>query len=298
MRPTERVPGWLDELDLRTGDGVRLGTRNLDPDRWSRTGPDAADQVVEARRLLDERTDDVVVVDPASAHDEALVDAARWLGERLARWWTARDPAAVAATRWGPPLDAGPVARGLARARHAVPDDLCLLVPSQGGGWRLAAAAVCFPSHWVPAAAVGGPLGEVHGPVPGYAGVAAERVDTLLRRLRPGRGVWRRNWSIHADAALHAPHPTAPPSPVPPEERWLRSEHQTLVRAETGRVVGFTIRTQQVPLVVLAERPDVAEGLAAAVRAWSPEVRSYKGGAVDDELLGWLDAVGAGDPQP
>ena len=39
----------------------------------------------------------------------------------------------------------------------------------------------------------------------------------------------------------------------------------------------FTIRTQQVPLAVLAERPDIAHRMAAAIAAWSPAMRAYKG---------------------
>ena len=69
------------------------------------------------------------------------------------------------------------------------------------------------------------------------------------------------------------PHPAARRS-TPPDGLYLRSERQTLRRLETADVVLFTIRTQQVPLAVLDERPDVAHRMAAAIaagrRRWSP----------------------------
>jgi len=125
------------------------------------------------------------------------------------------------------------------------------------------------------------------------AGALAGRVDGFLGRLRPGQGVWRRNWLVHDVADLHLPtwvDDVERPTPVP-EGRWLRSERQTLVRLPTVEAVVFTIRTQQVPMAVLGERPDVAGDLAAAIRGWSPEQRAYKGAAVDEALLSWLERV-------
>jgi hypothetical protein len=200
----------------------------------------------------------------------------------------------------------------LVAARLLVADDLCLLLPD-GPRWLLAAGCVCFPSYWRPRDKVGRPLAAVHDPVPGYPGPLAERVDSFLGRLAPGRGVWRRNWLIHDVPDLHLPGPHAteplpasrsgateplPASrsgatealPVRGSGRWLRSERQALVRLVDHDAVVFSIRTQQVPLGVLGERPDVARALAEALRGWSPELRAYKGGAVDDAVLRWLDA--------
>ena len=77
-----------------------------------------------------------------------------------------------------------------------------------------------------------------------------------------------------------------------PEELWLRSERQTLHRLENTDSILFTIRTQQVPLAVVAERPDVAHRMAAAIRAWSPDLLAYRGaGGWRDAALAWLDAA-------
>ncbi|MCO8126580.1 DUF3445 domain-containing protein [Acidimicrobiia bacterium EGI L10123] len=277
------APGWLDELDLHVGPpDASMGTRALDPDRWFLVDDQWDAQRAEAARLLASERDEVLV----SADDPAVGAVVAELDD-VVRTWLGRSRGSV------PPVvtDQRDPPRGLADTRLLVADDLCLLLPGEGG-WRLAAGCVCFPSYWRPRDRIGGPLDGVHAVVPGYPGALAGRVDGFLGRLRPGQGVWRRNWLVHDVADLHLPtwvDDVDRPTPVP-EGRWLRSERQTLVRLPTVEAVVFTIRTQQVPMAVLGSRPDVARGLAAAIRGWSPEQRAYKGAAIDDALLRWLSA--------
>jgi hypothetical protein len=154
----------------------------------------------------------------------------------------------------------------------------------------LAAGAVCFPSYWRLHDKVGRALGGVHDPVPGYGGPLAERVDGFLGRLRPGQGAWRRNWSIHDTPELFVPVHPATGRRVEPAHRWLRSEYQTLLRLEASPAVVFTIRTQQVAVAELAARPDRCVALAAALRGWTDAQHAYKGAAVDEALLAWLES--------
>lgn len=253
-----------------------MGTRALDESRWLRVDNDWAGQRIAARRLLAERRDHVLL---SGAGTDA---AAREVGARVDRWLAAWQPDLV--ERWHVDED-----DPLAAARMHVAEDLCILTPD-ARGWVLAAGAVCFPSYWRLEEKVGGRLADVHGPVPGYAGPLADRVDTFLGRLRPGQGVWRRNWSIHATGALFVPTHAHDDGRLPaPEQRWLRSEYQTLLRLEDTDAVVFTIRTQQVPIARLAARPDRGAALAAALRAWTDEQRTYKGDAVDEALVDWLE---------
>jgi hypothetical protein len=145
---------------------------------------------------------------------------------------------------------------------------------------------------------LGSSLADVHGPVPAYADELAARVDRFLDRLRPDRPVWRRNWLIHDSPELHLPAPP-PPSDAPlevPDGLWLRSERQTLRRLPTTGAVLFTIRTQQVPLAVVADvdaPPTVASGMADAVDAWSPALLAYRGGERwKDPVVAWLRSLG------
>ena len=281
------APGWLDELDLHAGPpDASMGTRSLDPDRWFLVDDEWELQRTEAARLLATARAEVLVGD-----DEPGVRvAAEELHDVIGTWLgTSRGSAPPVVTDRRGSRDV------LAATRLLVADDLCLLLPGDDG-WRLAAGCVCFPSYWRPRDRIGGPLDGVHAVVPGYPGALASRVDGFLGRLRPGQGVWRRNWLVHDVADLHLPtwvDDVGRPTPVP-AGRWLRSERQTLVRLPTVDAVVFTIRTQQVPMTVLASRPDVAGALAAAIRGWSTEQRAYKGAAVDEALLGWLEGAADG----
>lgn len=283
--PDGPTPAWLDELDLHAGPpDAAMGTRALDPDRWFVPDDEWDAQRAEAARLLSVARHDAL----AGESTPTLLAAAREL-DVVVRTWLAEHGRDA-----GAPLSAAhdPV-EVLAATRVRVADDLCLLLPGEGG-WRLAAACVCFPSYWHPAERVGQPLVDVHARVPGYPGPLAGRVDGFLGRLRPGQGVWRRNWLVHDVADLHLPRRVADvdrPTPVP-DGRWLRSERQTLMRLPGTGAVAFGIRTQQVPMDALRRRPDVASGLAAAVRGWSDQLAAYKGGAVDEALLAWLEDVG------
>jgi hypothetical protein len=173
-----------------------------------------------------------------------------------------------------------------------VQEDLCVLVLRDGAP-HLDAASLCFPSYWRLADKLGRPLSDVHAPVPHYAAALAARVDAFLRRLQPGRMVWRRNWSIHDDPTYFAPTPTDPRSDVAaPDGLYLRSERQVLRRLDTPDAVLFTIRTQQVPLRVLEQRPHVARMIAAAIDGWSTELVAYKGGHGALAARDWL--VGCG----
>jgi hypothetical protein len=176
-----------------------------------------------------------------------------------------------------------------------VPEDLCLLTGSESSSeWILAAGSVCFPSHWRLPDKIGRPMAAVHEPVPDYAADLSAKIDRFLDKLRPGRGVWRRNWTVHSAPDLFAPE--LPPPPDPPitaedagHRLWLRSERQTLTRLPQSNAIVFTIRTQQVRLATLAHRPALRAKLARAVEGWPPHQITYRGGPpLQRPLLAWL----------
>ena len=109
----------------------------------------------------------------------------------------------------------------------------------------------------------------------------------------------RRNLSIHSHDELFRPEPhespaSFPDSPSGVDGVWLRSERQTLVRLATPGAVLFTIKTQQCPVTVLRRRPDVAQALAAKLRAEHDDLAAS--GAVIP-FPAWLPAwLAAPDP--
>lgn len=266
------APAWLDELPLEPGPPwLGMGTRGLDPTEWLLVDDDRDRDLALKATLLAERHEEVF-----AALDTPIVAAAS--REVLAAVTAATHAQADVTLH---PLDA---------AGRLVQEDLCLLVLRDGAP-HLDAASLCFPSYWRLADKLGHPLAEVHGPVAHYGHELAAKVDRFLDRLPEGRPVWRRNWSIHDDPSYFLPDPTPPRAVAPPAGLWLRSERQTLRRLRTPSAVLFTIRTQQVPLAVLAERPEVAHRMAAAIAAWSPELRAYKGGHGALAAAAWLAKV-------
>jgi len=267
------APAWLDELPLAPGPPwLSMATRSLRASDWLLPDDDRERDLVRKAVLLEQRHGEVF-----AALDTPAVGAASL--EVLDLVLEATGPPAMAGDLH--PLDA---------AGRLVQEDLCLLVRRDGAP-HLDAASLCFPSYWRLADKLGRPLADVHGPVAHYAEELAAKVDGFLERLRPERPVWRRNWSVHDDPAYFLPDPTRPVEVDPPRGLWLRSERQTLRRLETVDVVLFTIRTQQVPLSVLAERPDVARRLADVIAGWSPALRAYKGGHGALSAEPWLRSL-------
>jgi dimethylamine monooxygenase subunit A len=254
-----------------------MGTRALGATPlFDSDSPDSHEVRHHKERLLATAHNEVSVALPgaATAVDEAAQMVARVAGRLL--------------EHGRPPLEA---------AALLVPDDLVVLVRS-GGAWRLAAGVVCFPSHWSLPTKLGLPVTEVHSPVPHYADELSGRVQRFLHGLSADRPVWRRNWTVHASAELHAPYPVATNGPITPQEHWLRSERQVLAALPLSGGILFTIGTQQVPLAVLSERPDVASRLATALRSTPPDLASYRFGGLDiDAIATWLERQ-AGTPAP
>lgn len=258
------APDWLGELSLEPGPPWhQMGIRALGAGEWLVADSERAEQLSMKKRLLAERRDLVFAALPGS--ESACTEAAQVV--------------CGAAT--------------LEEAALAVQEDLCVLV-HRDGHWRLDAGVVCFPSMWSIADKAGLPLAAVHGPVPAYADELADRVDRFVDRLRPDRPVWRRNWFVHNSPELHQPEPPPSPErpPAVPEGLWLRSERQTLRRLEGSGAVLFTIKTQQVPLEVLAHRPGVARAMAVAIDSWSEELVVYRSaGPWREPVLAWLREV-------
>jgi len=154
-------------------------------------------------------------------------------------------------------------------------DDVVVLTRDDHGRFVMTAGCVCFPSYWSPRAKLGLPLSAIHGPVPRYEEELRRKVDTFVDRMPPGAVFVRRNWTIHEDAELCKPHP-APPADlsIAPDDLLLRSERQALrVDPATGELL-FTIRTQQVPIAVVARNRGIARRLADRLAAQPPD-RAY-----------------------
>jgi hypothetical protein len=187
----------------------------------------------------------------------------------------------------------------LLTAARAVADDLCLM-EKRGDDWRLAAISLCAGSFFTAQDAIGKSIGELHGPVPGFAERFQRRVERIFDGLRPGLILERRNWSVLNTDALHTPDPApyrARIGEITTEDAgeavFLRMERQTLRRLpQTGGVL-FTIRVWRHPLAALDQDPARRRAFAAAWRGASADFRAYKKLVLFDDLVeGFLRARG------
>ncbi|MDQ6783987.1 MAG: DUF3445 domain-containing protein, partial [Actinomycetota bacterium] len=114
-------------------------------------------------------------------------------------------------------------------------------------------------------------------------------------RLHEDRPVWRLNWTILDDPALHLPAPGSQERPQAAgadlgERLWFRVERQTLRRLARSGDIAFTVRTY---VTNLGDLVDTDSSVAGALLASLPTVPSetviYKGwDRMLPELLVWL----------
>ncbi len=196
------------------------------------------------------------------------------------------------------------------RAALLVQEDLVLMRRDETG-WRLAAAALCFPSSWSLREKFGRPIDDIHAPVPGFqAGTRnAELIGRMFDRLQ-GQAVQRLNWSIAVDPSLYLPLSSVErkdradrrasrfPTEDPTASAFMRVERQTLRKLPASGDILFTIRIHVDPMRVLAAHPDharLAGGFADQLAALEAAELDYKGLAADrDRLVAALRAMAAG----
>lgn len=197
----------------------------------------------------------------------------------------------------------GPEAPLLTAAR-LVQEDLLLMRRGETG-WRLAAAALCFPSSWRLGDKFGRPLDEIHAPVPGFGAGSrpAELIARMFDVLRPAVPVIRWNWSIYGDDHLAHPDPVAAEARrfgdgVRAEHVFFRAERQTLRKLPVSGDILFTIRIYIDPIAALEAHPGaaaIATRLIAQIAELTAEQLAYKGLAVERErLLARLGEIVAG----
>jgi hypothetical protein len=252
---------WLDPPWRSGQTPFRMGLREITEAEWL-PDPICRDEYRRKSMLLTDRRDAVLaeMVD----HRRAVAEVADAIRQRL----TARGCAEI------PPPDEHP----LARAALMVPDDLCVLVPGEGG-WVLAGACLCSPSFWRLADKIGRPMPTIHGPVPGLEAALGHRVAQFLDRLPVGRIFERRNWNIHRNAERFHPQPEnwdPPPTEAECARLQVRSERQTLRRVDADSLL-FTIAVSVHPLAEIRDHPAAMVDMLAAIEGMSGDERASFG---------------------
>lgn len=170
----------------------------------------------------------------------------------------------------------------LRTAARLVQDDLLLLHKDEAG-WRLTAAALCFPSSWSLAEKFGQSLDGLHEAVPGYRERLALRMARIFDNLQVDIPAWRLNWSIYPDAELHHPNSKRKPRAWldgPEPQAFVRVERQALRRLPETRAILFSVKVMVDPLDAIRRHPDrveLASGLRDQILALDADQLAYKG---------------------
>lgn len=273
-----------------------IGVRPLEPARWIEPDDRLESYLAEKRELFAHKCDDVLV-----ARDDTH-DSQREIRDALCEYLTRhyphlyrRDGAAIHIAPGERTIAFDDATPALMQAASLVQDDLAIM-RRESNDWRLAAAAICFPSTWILREKFDRTLAEIHAPVPGFAGDMERRVTRIFDNLRIGSPVERFNWSIYDTDALHHPLPSANASGEP----FIRIERQTLRKMPRSGDILFTIRVLVDPLAAFRTHPDGAR-LAASLReqvlAMTPAQLAYKGMSGNrDRLAEELAALAAARP--
>ncbi|WP_428687172.1 heme-dependent oxidative N-demethylase family protein [Roseibium sp.] len=171
----------------------------------------------------------------------------------------------------------------LLTASRLVQEDLVLMRPGPGG-YRLAAASLCFPSSWSLAEKFGQTMSGIHETVPGFNNSRmGQMVARLFDNLKAGQLVGRFNWSVYPDAQLHHPEPRQVQldgSDNALARLFIRVERQTLRRLPGTGDILFTIKVHHDPLSALEGLQNcaqLAEGLRQQLLALDADQVNYKG---------------------
>lgn len=272
---------------------LQMGLMALKPEDWIEIDDTLAATLIQKRRLLAERHDDVFAARPDT--EAAGAEVLELLAEHLPRRFPSAYPrmgTMIAVRATGEMIGlGGPGVHPLETAARLIPEDLCLM-RRHGDNYVLAAGSVCFPSRWRLADKIGQTLDAIHAPVPGYEAALASPVTRFFDKIVIDKPVWRLNWTIHDSPEPFQPI-SPPPRPLAPtrfaEELFLRVERQTLRRLPQSGDVLFTIRTYIRPLGQVVTDAATARRLAEAVAALPEALRAYRSmTGFADALVAWL----------
>ena len=264
-----------------------IGLGPLDLNTWLEPDEHLHSHLAEKSRLLIERYEDVIAVEPGTeaAQREVLDLILAHLQNRFPERYRI-ESTTVTVLPDGPTYDLekwnGP---WLELAARLVQEDLCIM-RGDTSGHRLAAAVVCFPSSWSLKEKFSQPLHEIHGPVPGIDERMSSGIERVFSHLKAERPVWRLNWAISGDPNLHHPVRHSGERPVLDRDRdigeqlYLRIERQTLRRLPISGDILFTIRIHIDRMSELRSHPEgpaLAAGLRAQMLALEDAQLDYKG---------------------
>jgi hypothetical protein len=251
---------------------LSMGLRELDIRNWIEGGPDLTAQLLDRNKLLNQNRDQVVQILPD--HQLAIQYFTQKILDNLRNFHPNYeiDESNVTHRESSTTVDIKADIEFVQLAK-VIAEDLCLL-EYKNGMWQLVAAVVLFPSRWNLLEKIGKNLDQIHAPVPGYDQALQPVMTDTFNKIKPGRPVWRKNWSLHETSTLHEPFYKS--SPVNVNNYWWRTERQTLTKSEDGKYILFTIRNRSEPFSWVKSDSHSARQFAKTLATLSPKMLRYK----------------------
>ncbi|MBM21680.1 MAG: hypothetical protein CMN87_16875 [Stappia sp.] len=285
-----------------------VGLMPLDPNDWIEPDDRFAEQMAEKDRLFAGAARAPVFLAEADTHAaqaEVLEMLRSYLPQRFPDLYE-RTASGLRLTDTGREIDLDATNDPpLKTAARLVQEDLVLMRKGEDG-YRLAAAALCFPSSWSLAEKFGQSMTGIHEAVPGFNGARmGQMVARIFDNLPVERPSWRLNWSLYSSPELHQPHAKRIDPQASDPNRvdrgalaggaaeiplFVRVERQTLRRLPTSGDILFTIKVHHDPVAAFARHPqgaELAEGLRTQLEALDADQLAYKG------LTGAREAIAA-----
>jgi hypothetical protein len=293
-----RRPVWD---SVRSPHRLSLGLRRLGSgESWLDLDEDLAVDLAEKDRLFRKHRPDVLVELPGSRNAqlkvlELVVDTV--LSDHPDCY--ARDGHTLRVMATGEELDlVDPTRPPIELAARCIQEDL-VVMDAGPNGWRLVAAAVCFPTRWALRPQLGRSMTDIHDPVPGYAEKLDVTSNQFFDGMKPGDVFARDNWSLLDDPALHQPtrklrsgRNVEIDDTNAGDEIWLRVEHQTLQTLPRSNAILFGIRVYRTKLCQVAEDPSASRTLIEAIETMDPAMQRYKSiERVRDSAIAYLTAA-------
>lgn len=187
-------------------------------------------------------------------------------------------------------------------AGRQVQEDLVLV--GAEAGQRFVGGQLCFANGWSIGTHIGKTFLGLHELLPQANQPAVQAGQRLLESMKPGKTVWRMNWSFKLTDRLdlstrHTPRYLEEAAARAPRlgsedvgrEVFLRMERQTLTRLPNSEAVLFGIHTYLSRVADEAADPNRARRMLSTLRHLPPDVRAYKALAgYEAALMAFLEA--------
>ena len=257
--------------DVRQSTILEMGLKHLNPSQWMIVDEDASTFLSHKLEQKTKRPDQIYQALPESK--DAQFELNSLLEAHLIKDHNFRRIACDKLVNSQFDLEWVGLEKDLWSTSLWIQEDICLL-EKLGKHYILTAASVCSPSNWDMPNKIGKCVSDIHKPVPGYKDQISDKVDRLMRSLKPEKPLARFNWSIQPHGDLF--WKTGSRNQEGKQNMHWRVERQTLMRLPQSKAIVFGIRVFIHDFSMMSKIQGFDESVAALIRKLPAEQSFYK----------------------